>query len=151
MAETQDTAERARIVAALEACDYVIARAADVLGVSKTTLKRRIPAHGLDGWLEERSRRVRRLRETLEGRGLPRAPHERSRQAEDQESNRAAGLCSCGKPPDPLKDGSPGRMCNGCRKREKIKKRRTGRTYADDRPYRPDFPIGAPKKKSRAA
>lgn len=114
-------AERARIVAALEASGYVVAHAALALGASKTTLRRRIEAYGLDGLVEEHSQRVRQIRMNRE---LPAAPHEPSRQAQEQAANRAKGLCSCGRPPAPRRDGKPGRMCKGCRARESGKKRR---------------------------
>lgn len=130
MAEAQEVraeAERDRIIEALEANGYVVKRAAAALGIGKTTLGRRIQACGLDEFLEQKSRRVRRLRGTLEAQaaGLPPAPHERSRQAEDQESNRRAGLCGCGRPVEPLDNGNKGSMCTRCRTRERERKRAT--------------------------
>lgn len=119
MAEASE--ERARIVAALEAADYVVQHAANALGVAKTTLRRRIAEHGLDEWLEEHSRRIARRRMNREA---PPAPHEPSRQAQDQAEHRSRGLCSCGKPPAPKTNGQPGRMCEKCRERERGKKRR---------------------------
>lgn len=121
MSDKEASEERSRIFAALEASGYVVAHAALALGAPKTTLRRRIVELGLDALLVERSRRIRKLRLNRE---LPPAPHEPSRQAQEQAEHRAAGLCSCGKPPAPRRDGSPGRMCGGCRKRENGKKRR---------------------------
>lgn len=120
-----DESESDRIVAALEANGYVLTRAAAALGVGRSTLGRWIQVHELGALIEEKNRRIRRLHETLDAGAYPPAPHERSRQAEDQAANRAAGLCSCGRPPDPLADGAPGKMCEACRERERWKKRRS--------------------------
>lgn len=113
-------AERDRIKNALEASGYVISRAAAALGYSEATMHRRIEAHGLQDLVRGKSRRIQRRRDNQE---FPRAPHEVSRQAEDQRANRERGLCGCGKPPEQLDNGDPGRMCGGCRERARESKR----------------------------
>ncbi len=110
--------EREKIVEALRSSDYVVSRAAVALGWSATTTRRRIAEHGLERLLVQHSQRIRRRREGS-------APHDVSRQAQDQQINRLAGLCGCGRPPAPRRDGSPGRMCELCRDRARDAKRRT--------------------------
>lgn len=112
-------AERDRIKSALEAEGYIISRAAAALGYSEATLHRRLTQHGLQDMVRERSQRVQRRRDNQE---FPPAPHEVSRQAQDQRANRERGLCGCGKPPAPLANGDPGKMCERCRKRARNSK-----------------------------
>ncbi len=119
-AQSEEKAERDRIIEALKASDYSPAHAADALGMTRSTMGRRIKAYGLDTWIEQNNQRVQRRRTNRE---LPPAPHEPSRQAQAQAANRAAGLCGCGKPPDPKPSGEPGRMCDGCRTRARNQKR----------------------------
>jgi hypothetical protein len=111
--------ERRKIREALKSSGYVILHAATALGLSEATMRRRVAALGLSDELVANSRRIRRRRENQE---FPRAPHEVSRQAEDQAEHRAAGLCSCGQPPVPRSNGSPGRMCERCRGRARRQK-----------------------------
>lgn len=125
MAETarlkaDEKAERDKIVAAIKAANYSPALAADAIGYSRATMSRRVKAYGLDGWVEEHNQRVQRRRLNRE---LPPAPHEASRQAQDQKRNRVAGLCGCGRQPDPLPSGAPGRMCKKCRASAREQKR----------------------------
>lgn len=112
--------EKARIFAALKAKSYIPKDAAVALGMTYTTLRRRIVAYGLTSIVERNNRRLRRRRENAEA---PPAPHEVSRQAQEQRANRERGLCSCGRPPDPLDDGTLGRMCEGCRTKARDRKR----------------------------
>jgi hypothetical protein len=116
----EERSERDRILRALESVAFVPKDAAAALGMSHSTVRRRIEAYGLGPIVEEHNRRLRRRRENAE---LPPAPHEPSRQAQDQREHREAGLCSCGKAPAPRRDGSPGRMCGTCREKARDRKR----------------------------
>jgi hypothetical protein len=116
----EERAERDRILRALESAAFVPKDAAAALGMSYSTMRRRIEAYALSPIVEEHNRRLRRRRENAE---LPPAPHEPSRQAQDQREHRDAGRCSCGKPPAPRRNGSPGRMCVPCREKAKNRKR----------------------------
>lgn len=116
----QGAAEKRKIERALEEVGYVISRAAAALGYSEATLHRRLTQHGLQELVRERSQRVQRRRDNQE---FPPAPHEVSRQAQDQRANRERGLCGCGKPPADRRNGDPGRMCKDCRKRARRRKR----------------------------
>jgi DNA-binding transcriptional ArsR family regulator len=104
--------ERALILRALKEEGFVPKAAAEALGMSHSTVRRRIEAYGLDDLVQAHNRRLRRRRENAE---FPRAPHEKSRQAMDQQEHRESGMCSCGRPPVPKRDGEPGRMCGRCR------------------------------------
>ncbi len=113
---------------ALQEEGYVVARAAEALGIHETTLSRRIRRYGLDAAVEARNPRLAALRQNRE---LPPAPHEVSRQALEQKRNREHGLCGCGRPPVPLDSGAMGRSCARCRERDRRRKGRpqhTGRT-----------------------
>jgi hypothetical protein len=116
----EERAERDRILRALERYAFVPKDAAAALGMSYSTVRRRIEAYALSPIVEKHNRRLRRRRENAE---LPPAPHEPSRQAQDQREHREAGRCSCGKPPAPRRDGSPGRMCETCREKARDRKR----------------------------
>lgn len=120
LATAGEAAERRRIREALKGSDYVVSHAATALGLSEATMRRRVAALGLSDELVANSRRIRRRRENQE---FPRAPHEVSRQAQDQREHREAGRCSCGKTPAPRRDGSRGRMCKGCREKARDRKR----------------------------
>lgn len=123
-------AEKDRIKEALEAEGYIISRAATALGYSEATLHRRLTQHGLQELVRERSQRVQRRRDNQE---FPPAPHEVSRQAQDQRANREAGLCGCGRPPTPKLNGDPGKMCDLCRARSREQKAKPARTQQTDR------------------
>jgi hypothetical protein len=116
----EERADMARILRALKASAFVPKFAAVMLGMSYSTVRRRIEAYALSPVVEKHNRRLRRRRENAE---LPPAPHESSRQAQDQREHREAGMCSCGKPPAPRRDGSPGRMCKTCREKARDRKR----------------------------
>jgi hypothetical protein len=115
-----ERAEKARILRALRRDKFIPKSAAATLGMSYSTMRRRIEAYGLTSIVETHNRRLRRRRENAE---LPPAPHEPSRQAQDQREHREAGRCSCGKPPTPKRNGSPGRMCETCREKARDRKR----------------------------
>ncbi len=115
-----ETSEKEALLEALKANDYIVARAAVSLGIHETTALRRMKRHGLDAAVLRQNPRLRALRQN---RMLPPAPHEPSRQAQEQRANREAGLCSCGKPPDPLPSGKPGKSCATCRERDRNRKR----------------------------
>jgi hypothetical protein len=116
----EERAEKAKILRALRRDKFVPKLAAATLGMSYSTMRRRVAAYGLTSIVEAHNRRLRRRRENAE---LPPAPHEPSRQAQDQREHREAGRCSCGKPPAPRRDGSPGRMCETCREKARDRKR----------------------------
>lgn len=117
---TEERAEKSKILRALRRAKFVPKTAAATLGMSYSTMRRRVVAYGLTSIVEAHNRRLRRRRENAE---LPPAPHEPSRQAQDQREHREAGRCSCGKLPEPRRDGSPGRMCVTCREKAKNRKR----------------------------
>jgi hypothetical protein len=112
--------DKARILRALKSSKFVPKDAAVALGMSYSTVRRRIEAYALSPIVEKHNRRLRRRRENAE---LPPAPHEPSRQAQDQREHREAGLCSCGRRPAPRRNGSPGRMCETCRVKARDRKR----------------------------
>jgi hypothetical protein len=116
----EERADKVRILRALKASAYVPKDAAAALGMSYSTVRRRVATYGLTSIVEQHNRRLRRRRENAE---LPPAPHEPSRQAQDQREHREAGRCSCGRKPAPRRDGSPGRMCETCREKARDRKR----------------------------
>lgn len=121
----EERADKVRILRALKASAYIPKDAAAALGMSYSTVRRRIEAYKLSPIVERHNRRLRRRRENAE---LPPAPHEPSRQAQDQREHREAGRCSCGKPPAPRRDGSAGKMCETCRVKARDRKRGAAET-----------------------
>lgn len=111
----EEASEREKLIEKLKEHGYVMAGAAAALGIHETTVLRRVRRYGLDALVEEHNPRTRALRENRE---LPPAPHEPSRQARQQQENRDAGLCRCGRPVDPdrkYQRKRPSTSCAHCR------------------------------------
>ena len=111
--------ERAELLEALKSGGYVMARAAETLGVVEATVAARVRRYGLDGLVERHNGRLAARRQNAK---LPRAPHEPSRQAQEQARNREQGLCGCGKRTDPFPSGREAKSCKGCRERDRRRK-----------------------------
>lgn len=108
-----------QLLKALEEEGYVLARVARALGVTNATVANRVRKHKLDELVESKNARLRAHRIN---RLYPPAPHEPSRQAQEQKRNREQGLCSCGKPTEPFQSGREAKSCKGCRERDRIRK-----------------------------
>ncbi len=112
--------EREALLRALREEGWILARAAEALGVCTSTVLRRVRRYCLDATVEAHNSRMRARRGYA---ALPVAPRETSRQAAEQAANRAAGRCKCGRPPERLASGKPGKSCEACRARWREAKR----------------------------
>lgn len=119
--------EAQQLLKALEEQGYVLARVARALGVTNATVANRVKKYRLDELVESNNARLRAHRVN---RLYPPAPHEPSRQAQEQKRNRELGLCGCGKPTDPLPSGKKAKSCKGCRERDRVRKSASSRSAA---------------------